>query len=189
MNNAAELLRLIENLLRFGAIAEVDHGAPGERLPAVRVRSGALLTGWLPWAGGRAGTTRDWNPPTVGEQVMILSPGGDLANAVVMPSLFQLSAQPPSNDPSKISREFPDGGLFEYDHETQVFRINLPNRLEIVAPGGTQWLGDISHQGDMQREGSYAQEGGSHTHNGKNTGSDHKHGGIQPGPGNTGEPI
>lgn len=189
MNNAAELLRLIQNLIRFGAIAEVDHGAPGERLPAVRVRSGDLLTGWLPWASGRAGTTRDWNPPTVGEQVMILSPGGDLANGVAMPSLFQFSAQPPTNDPGKISREFPDGGLIEYDHERQVVRINLPGRLEIAAPGGTQWVGGIQHQGDMQREGSYQQNGGTHTHNGKNTGSDHQHSGIQPGPANTGAPI
>lgn len=189
MNNAAELLRLIENLLRFGAIAEVDHGAPSERLPAVRVRSGALLTGWLPWAGGRAGTTRDWNPPTVGEQVMILSPGGDLANGVAMPSLFQFSAQPPTNDPGKISRAFPDGGLIEYDHEHQVVRINLPGRLEIAAPGGTQWLGNIHHQGNMQREGSYQQSGGTHTHNGKNTGSDHKHSGVQSGPANTGGPV
>lgn len=189
MNNVAELLRLIENLLRLGSIAEVDHGAPGERLPAVRVKSGALLTGWLPWAGGRAGTTRDWNPPTKGEQVMILSPGGDLANGVAIPSLFQLNHQPPSNDPGKIAREFPDGGLIEYDHANQVLRINLPSRLEIRAPGGTQWIGGISHTGDMQRKGSYMQQGGSHTHNGKNTGSDHKHSGVQSGPANTGGPV
>lgn len=189
MNNVAELLRLIENLLRFGAIAEVDHGAPGERLPAVRVRSGALLTGWLPWAGGRAGTTRDWNPPTVGEQVMILSPGGDLANGVAMPSLFQLSAQPPSNDPGKIARQYPDGGLIEYDHAAQVVRINLPGRLEITAPGGTQWIGNINHQGDIHRQGSDTQAGGSKTHNGKNVGSDHQHSGVQGGPSNTGEPV
>lgn len=189
MNNAAELLRLIENLVRLGSVAEVDHGVPNERLPAVRVKSGALLTGWLPWAGGRAGTTRDWNPPTVGEQVMILSPGGDLANGVAMPSLFQLSAQPPSNDPGKIGRQFPDGGLFEYDHENSVLRINLPGSIEIRAPGGTQWVGDIDHQGDMQRDGSYQQEGGSLDHNGKNVGHDHQHSGISSGPGNTGAPV
>jgi|TARA_R110002012_G_scaffold321621_2_gene550180 phage baseplate assembly protein V len=188
MNNVAEILRLIQNLLRLGAIAEVDHGVPNERLPAVRVRSGELLTGWLPWAGGRAGTTRDWNPPTVGEQVMILSPGGDLANGVAMPSLFQLSAQPPTNDPGKIARQFPDGGLFEYDHENQVVRINLPGRLEIAAPGGTQWVGNINHQGDMQREGSDTQTGGTKTHNGKNVGSTHNHGGISRGGSNTDGP-
>ena len=188
MNNIAELLRLIQNLLRFGSIAEVDHGVPNERLPAVRVRSGALLTGWLPWAGGRAGTTRDWSPPTVGEQVMILSPGGDLANGVAMPSLFQLSAPPPTNDPSKIARQFPDGGLFEYDHANSVLRINLPGSIEIHAPGGTQWVGNINHQGDMQRDGSDTQIGGTKTHNGKNVGSDHNHGGISRGVSNTDGP-
>ncbi|RUR27698.1 phage baseplate assembly protein V [Vreelandella nanhaiensis] len=189
MNNVAELLRLIENLLRFGVIAEVDHGELDKRLPAVRVRSGQLLTGWLPWANGRAGTTRDWNPPTVGEQVMILSPGGDLANGVAMPSLFQLSAQPPSNEPGKNSREYPDGALIEYDHARSVLRINLPGSIEIHAPGGTQWMGSIAHQGDMQREGSYQQNGGELSHNGKNVGSDHTHGGVQSGGSNTGEPT
>lgn len=188
MNNVAEILRLIQNLLRLGAIAEVDHGVPNERLPAVRVRSGALLTGWLPWAGGRAGTTRDWNPPTVGEQVMILSPGGDLSNGVAMPSLFQLSAQPPSNDPGVISRLFPDNGLFEYDHANSVLRINLPGSIEINAPGGTQWVGNIDHQGNMHRQGSDTQEGGTKTHNGKNVGSTHNHGGIQRGGSNTDGP-
>lgn len=188
MNNAAEILRLIQNIVRLGAIAEVDHGAPGERLPAVRVRSGELLTGWLPWANGRAGTTRDWNPPTRGEQVMILSPGGDLANGVAMPSLFQMIHQPPSNDPGKIARQFPDGALFEYDHENSVLRINLPGSIEIHAPGGTQWVGNIDHQGDINREGSDTQTSGTKTHNGKNVGSDHTHGGVQGGPSNTGEP-
>lgn len=189
MNNVAELLRLIENLLRLGTIAEVDHGTPGQRLPAVRVKSGALLTGWLPWANGRAGTTRDWNPPTVGEQVMILSPGGDLSNGVAMPSLFQLNYQPPSNAPGKVAREYPDGGLFEYDHANSVLRIHLPGAIEIHAPGGTQWVGGIHHQGNMQREGSYEQSGGGLTHNGKNIGHDHKHSGVQSGSGTTKEPL
>lgn len=183
MNNVAELLRLIENVIRLGSIAEVDHDAA-----RVRVKSGPLLTAWVPWITARAGTTRDWNPPTVGEQCVLFSPGGDTANAFAMPSLFQMSAPPPSNDPGIISRLFPDGGLFEYDHENQVVRINLPGRLEITAPGGTQWVGNIDHQGDMQRAGSYAQNGGSHSHNGKNTGSDHTHGGVQGGPSSTGEP-
>ncbi|MFP3343319.1 phage baseplate assembly protein V [Halomonas sp. SIMBA_159] len=184
MNNVAELLRLIENVIRLGSIAQVDHDAA-----RVRVKSGSLLTGWVPWVTGRAGTTRDWNPPTVGEQCVLFSPGGDTANAFAMASLFQLTAPPPSSDPGVIGRLFPDSALFEYDHANSVLRINLPGSIEINAPGGTQWVGGIKHQGDMQRNGSYSQQGGSHTHNGKNTGSDHKHGGIQPGPANTGEPI
>ncbi|WP_447045337.1 phage baseplate assembly protein V [Vreelandella sp. H-I2] len=183
MNNVAELLRLIENVIRLGAIAQVDHDAA-----RVRVKSGALLTAWVPWITARAGTTRDWNPPTVGEQCVLFSPGGDTANAFAMPSLFQLSAPPPSNDPGVISRLFPDSALFEYDHANSVLRINLPGSIEINAPGGTQWVGNINHQGDMQREGSDIQTGGSKSHNGKNVGSTHNHGGISRGGSNTDGP-
>ena len=184
MNNVAELLRLIENVIRLGSIAQVDHESA-----RVRVKSGALLTAWVPWITGRAGKTRDWNPPTVGEQCVLFSPGGDTANAFAMASLFQLSAPPPSNDPGVISRLFPDSALFEYDHEASVLRINLPGSIEIHAPGGTQWVGNINHQGDMHRQGSETQEGGTKTHNGKNVGSDHQHSGVQGGPSNTGAPI
>ncbi|WP_337926485.1 phage baseplate assembly protein V [Vreelandella profundi] len=183
MNNVAELLRLIENVIRLGSIAQVDHDAA-----RVRVKSGALLTAWVPWITGRAGETRDWNPPTVGEQCVLFSPGGDTANAFAMASLFQLTAPPPSHDPGVISRLFPDTALFEYDHARSVLRINLPGSIEISAPGGTSWVGNISHTGDMQRSGSDTQTGGSKTHNGKNVGSEHTHSGVQSGGSNTGGP-
>ena len=77
--NIPELLRLLHNLIRLGTIAEVDH-----RAARVRVKTGELLTDWLPWLEGRAGTTRDWDPPTKGEQVILFSPGGDPANGVVL---------------------------------------------------------------------------------------------------------
>lgn len=49
--DTAEILRLIENLLRTGTVAEIQHGKP----PRVRVTSGGLDTDWLPWAERRAG--------------------------------------------------------------------------------------------------------------------------------------
>lgn len=61
--NLVELLRLVHNLIRLGTIAEVDHSHA-----QVRVQSGELLTNWLPWLEARAGTTRTWSAPTVGEQ-------------------------------------------------------------------------------------------------------------------------
>lgn len=92
MNNVAELLRLIHNLIRTGTIAEVDHAAA-----RVRVKSGALLTDWLPWIESRAGTSRSWNPPTVGEQVMLFSPGGDPAAGLVLTGLFSNAHPTPAN--------------------------------------------------------------------------------------------
>ncbi|WP_331275291.1 MULTISPECIES: hypothetical protein [Pseudomonas] len=50
MTDIAALSRLIENLIRPGTIAVVDHGSLLDtRHARVRVQSGELLTGWLPW--------------------------------------------------------------------------------------------------------------------------------------------
>lgn len=42
--HTAELARLLENLIRLGIVAEIDHGTP----PRVRVKAGGLLTAWRP---------------------------------------------------------------------------------------------------------------------------------------------
>ncbi len=135
MNNVAELLRLLHNLIRTGTVAEVDHGEPGERPPRVRVQSGELLTTWLLWAVGRAGTTRDWNPPTVGEQVIVFSPGGDLAGGIVMPAMYQLEHPAPSNDPALIGRWYPDGTRVEYDHENSRLLIHCVGDIHLEVEG------------------------------------------------------
>ena len=36
----------------------------------------------------RAGADREWDPPTIGEQVVLLSPSGNLAQGVVLTGLF-----------------------------------------------------------------------------------------------------
>jgi phage baseplate assembly protein V len=38
-------------------------------------------TNWLSIGHARMGLVKDWNPPSVGEQVVLLSPSGDLSQA------------------------------------------------------------------------------------------------------------
>ncbi|MFZ7197779.1 phage baseplate assembly protein V [Avibacterium avium] len=59
---SAENNRKIENLIRYGVVAEVDCAAR-----RARVQSGEILTDWLPWCAFRAGTTKIWSPVTVGD--------------------------------------------------------------------------------------------------------------------------
>ena len=67
----AELNRLLCNLLRVGEIAQVDLSRA-----LVRVRCGELLSDWLRWFEQRAGSAVTWSAPSVGEQVILLAPGG-----------------------------------------------------------------------------------------------------------------
>ena len=65
---SAELQRKLDNIIRFGVIAEVNHATA-----RARVKSGDILTEFLPFITFRAGTTKTWSPPTVGEQCVMLS--------------------------------------------------------------------------------------------------------------------
>lgn len=111
--DTAELSKRIENLLRIGTVAEVDHARS-----VCRVQTGKLLTAWLPWFEQRAGNTRTWNPPTVGEQVMVLSPSGEPAGGIVLRGIYQTTYPAPSQASSEHLVVYPDGARIAYNHET-----------------------------------------------------------------------
>lgn len=190
MNSIAELSRLLENLVRLGTIAEVKH-AP----PRVKVRTGGILTTWLPWLALRAGADRDWDPPTVDEQVILLSPSGQLANGIAITGLF--SDQIPANgDRAGLKRRtYADGAVVEYDSVAHHLRAILPagGTSEVISDGGIRIVGDIVH------EGNYTQTG-----NQKVTGKvevsidviaagislvEHQHDEVMPGKGLSGRPV
>lgn len=157
MNNVAELLRLIHNLIRLGTIAEVDHGDPEAdppRPPRVRVKAGELLTAWLPWLEARAGTTRTWSPPTVGEQVVLLSPGGDLSAAVVLTSLYRQAHPAPSDDENLIGTWYPDGTRVEYDHEAHRLLIHCVGDIHIEVEGSL--TASVGGNVDLEADGDVA---------------------------------
>jgi phage baseplate assembly protein V len=170
--NLAELYRLLLNVLRLGTVAEVDHG--GTRC---RVRSGELLTAWLPWATLRAGTTCTWSPPTVGEQVLLLAPGGDLAAAVVLLGINSNAHPAPSTDPDVTTTHYPDDAVVSYDHVTHALSVTLPAgaTAEVTAPGSvtvhtqsimldaeqTTCTGALTVQGLLTYQGGMAGSGGS----------------------------
>lgn len=123
-----ELSRLLENLLRIGTIHSVDHAAR-----RCRVQSGRLVTQWLRWFEGRAGETTTWNPPTVGEQCIILSPSGVVENGLVIYGAPSDVIDTPSHDPVKHVIKFPDGATFTYDHAASHLEIAGIKTAEIIA--------------------------------------------------------
>ncbi|WP_175773531.1 phage baseplate assembly protein V [Paraburkholderia phenazinium] len=129
-----ETRRLLLNLIRKGAIMDVDHSS---QPPTCRVSSGGLETNWLPFISARAGTTREWNPPTKGEQVVLFCPMGDPAQGVVLCGLNSDDAPAPSNSPDTHTRAYPDGAIVDYNHAAHSLTANLPAgaTVLIVAPG------------------------------------------------------
>ncbi len=81
--NIQEITRLLHNMIRTGLVVEVD-----TKTGRYRVQSGCLCTDWLPWLTQRAGHSRSWWAPSIGEQVLPLSVGGERDTAFVPPGIY-----------------------------------------------------------------------------------------------------
>ena len=90
----AELFRRVNNLMRIGKVAEVDYASA-----RASVQIGKNTTTFLPWL---VPSTATWFPLKNGEQVVVLSPNGDLGMAVILPALYQSAKPAPSKDQEKV---------------------------------------------------------------------------------------
>ncbi|ENM3516801.1 phage baseplate assembly protein V [Escherichia coli] len=108
-----EIMRLITNLIRTGVVTEVDR-----ENWLCRVKTGDLETNWINWLTLRAGDARTWWKPSEGEQVVLLSLGGNLETAFALPAIYSNQFAPPSTSADACVTEHPDGGWFEYEPAT-----------------------------------------------------------------------
>src|SRR5690349_16634716 len=115
-----ELERMQAGMIRLGVITELD--AANAR---VKVACGGLSTDWLPWATGRAGGTRTWSPPKVGEQVTVFAPYGDPAQAFVGGSIYQDAHGAPASSGDQETTVFSDGTTVDYNAATNTLTINI----------------------------------------------------------------
>ncbi|MGO4704079.1 phage baseplate assembly protein V [Dyella sp. 2RAB6] len=141
MDRTTELARLLENLLRYGVVASVDHATK-----RCRVKTGQLLTAPLKWITLRAGSARTLWAPSLGEQVLLLSPGGDPARGCVLPALFSDAAPAPDAGPEANITLYPDGAVISYDPASHALVANLPGggTLHVTAPAGVTVVGSLS---------------------------------------------
>lgn len=194
--NAARHLYPAHDALRIGTVIEVDleHAL-------CRVRMGeedgegadALESHWMPWATARAGTTRVWSPPSVGEQVIVFSPDGDLASGFILGALFCDAHAEPGNTLRELII-FDDGAVIAYDQQAHHLEAILPGggQATITAPGGTTINGPLTVNGlttvnaDVQVNGTATAStdvvGGGKSLKG------HKHTGVQAGGAVSGAP-
>ncbi len=115
-----EIDRQLAGVIRFGNVIEVD--------PAnarVRCSTGGLETDWMPWASGRAGGTKHWSCPTVGEQVGVFAPYADPTQGFVVLGFFSDDNPAPSDDPDKEVTLFPDGTVVEYDSAANELTVTV----------------------------------------------------------------
>ncbi|OVZ89873.1 baseplate assembly protein [Yersinia frederiksenii] len=116
--NIQELARMLRNMIRTGMIVETDLIAG-----RCRVQTGGIQTDWLQWLTQRAGRSRTWWAPSVGEQVLILAVGGELDTAFVLPGIFSDDHPAPSESADALHLAFPDGAIIEYEPKTSALKV------------------------------------------------------------------
>jgi phage baseplate assembly protein V len=176
--DVTELDRRLSNLIRLGTVQEVNY-----LLALVRVKSGDILTGWLPWLTQRAGGDISWHAPEIGEQVVILAPSGELNQAVVLMSLYQALMPAPVAAVDKHHTVYSDGAVIEYDRAAHHLQVILPDgaTVQLTSPGGINISGNINLTGTLTASVDVIANGIS-LHN-------HKHGGVTAGGAQTDVPV
>ena len=157
----AELERRLASVIRFGTIAEVDAGRPRARVSWAAESGTPALTGWLPWLATAAGQDRDWRPPSVGEQVALLAPGGELSAAWILPGAYRDDFPAPEAAAAKRATLYRDGALVEYDSEEHALKAVLPDggTASVAAPGGLAIEGDTETDGNLSIGGDLSVTG------------------------------
>jgi phage baseplate assembly protein V len=133
MSNAriGELERRLSNTIRPGTVLEADYAKA-----RLRVTMGDNTSAWLPWLTSRAGEDRTWHAPEVGEQVIVMAPGGELSAGYVMPGGIYKNDYPANGDKPEISRTtYKDGAILEYDREAHTHLLQLPEGSATVKVG------------------------------------------------------
>lgn len=160
----------------------------------MKVKTGELTTAWLPWLVLRAGSDREWDPPTLDEQVILLSPSGQLASGGVVTGVFSNHISANGNRTGLHCRTYADGAVVEYDRVAHHLNATLPDNCttSLVSKGGINITGHINHRGDYNQTGN--QNVIEHVTVSKDVVAagislvNHPHGGVMPGSGKTGKP-
>lgn len=185
MHQAEDIPADLAALVRLGTVLSVDlaaarcvvrYGDPDDDEPA--------QTPPIRWLAMRAGETRTWSAPSVGEQVLLLSPDGQLGSSVALMGLVQ-DAYPALGNGLVEMIEFADGAQITYDPEGHRLRAVLPagGTAEVEAPGGITLRGDVTIEGNVDITGTVQADqdvlaGGISL-------KTHVHGGVQAGGGMT----
>ncbi|MDC9583025.1 phage baseplate assembly protein V [Xenorhabdus sp. PR6a] len=205
-----ELMRLLRNLIRTGVITQVD-----TTKGMCRVATGNLETNWLHWLTSRAGNSRTWWAPSVGEQVLLLSIGGELTTAFVLPAIFSDEFPAPSTSPQATHIQFPDGAVMEYEPQSgaltvtgiKTATVTASDSVHITAPEITcvassritldtpevictqlMSTGNLIVRNGGKMTGNIEHTGGTFSSNGVVVDS-HKHTGIRSGGDTSGGPV
>lgn len=174
-SKVADLERRFSGMMRHGTVKEVDTAKQTVRIKlGVNPDMSDFLSPWIPY-GQTAGAMKFHNPPSVGQQMTMMSPSGDWMQAVAVPMHWSDDFTSPSDET--------DEHLMTFGSAT----VHLKGNSLLIKVGDSEILiegAKITLTTDLVQV-----TGDELKHNAKNVGDDHKHQDVEPGGGLTGVPI
>lgn len=174
----SEQQRRLHNIATIGTVFDVN---PDDQ--TMRLDVGENQTDWLPIPALAAGQVRVWRCPSVGEQFLLVSPSGELANAIPVLSLYSNQHPSPSNDPNEIRVRFNDSDFLSIKNQDSQLTLKINDIVfdgDLTVTGGVDVGENVLVGGDIHSLGD--------TVAGSISLKSHTHGNVQSGRSNTGAP-
>lgn len=136
----AELARRLSNVISVGRVTAVD-----AEKSAAKVQIGTLETPFLQVAQLRAGGLQFWWMPTEGEQVIVAAPSGDLAQGLILLSVFSGNAPSADGDVPMVGL---GGGKMVFDGTIEVTGDVVASGVSLVSHTHKGVMGGPSNTGE-----------------------------------------
>ena len=153
-----------ERMFRPGVVTDYDASKHLYRQQiGIDENSQPIKSPWRPY-GQHAGTLNQHIPLSIGQQMLMISPDGDLEQGIGFPFGWSNANPAPSSDAKTIAGSF----------------------------GGVSWTitgGVVAVTGGLTVKGDVKASSGVFQHNSHDVGSTHKHGGVQAGSDDTDVPV
>ena len=159
---AQRLSTRVNSIVREGVVKSVD---PAKGVAVVEAHG--IDTKPIPWMQ-QAGAINEWTPLSVGQRVSVISPGGDLGRAFILPGGYTEQTPQPHDQGAQKRVKIGDCVLTQ-SAEGVVLQV-----------GGTTF---------EFTAGGFKQTGGKMLHDDKNVGSTHKHTDVVAGSDKSGIPL
>lgn len=147
----SEQQRRLHNIATIGTVFDVN---PDDQ--TMRLDVGDNQTDWLPIPALAAGQVRVWRCPSVGEQFLLVSPSGELANAIPVLSLYSNQHPSPSNDPNEIRVRFNDSDFLSIKNQDSQLTLKINDIVfdgDLTVTGGVDVGENVLVGGDIHSLG------------------------------------
>lgn len=172
-----------------GTVTDVDAAKQMVRLRVGGSDAEPFKSPWVPYSQV-AGALKVHTPPSVGQQMTLLSPAGDWAQGYAVPLTFSDENASPSSQGNEHVLTF--GSVRATVRGQQVLieiggaKLDMTGSKITLSVGGAQI--EMTGDGIKATAQSFEHEGDVLSHNGHSVGDDHVHTGVTPGGSTTGPP-